>query len=237
MSNVIYDQNNVLNIVLEYLYTKNKDEIFSLSFEKLYSEIINYASVKHKKIKMPAISQMRKIIIAELKSSKNDDGDELEILYTKGDRLTSRVVYRLTERYYDVKKIEEILMYEYKTSLFCETPIICTIKLPPVEILDTLAKCYSKKNKKSISWGRINYIGQLCKKIKAKEPSLIIAVIPESNRMIYLNKKGNISKQTADFNVMCDTLCVFIKNSSEGRAFVDKINNTPPHYLNKIMKE
>jgi len=236
MSNIIYDKEKVFEIAAEYFYQKSEEEVMSLSFEKLYSEIVKYASVKHKKIKMPAVSQMRKLIIAELESDKNDYGNEQEILYTKGERFTSEVAYRLKKRYYDNENIEEVLEMEYNVSLYCETPIICTIKLPPVEILDTIAENYSYENGKSISWGRINLIQKLCKKIKNKAPSLIIAVIPEYNRMIYLNRNAKISKETAEFNVLCNNLCVFVRNSSKGHALIEKIKNSPQS-LNEIMKE
>ena len=235
MSNFIYDREEVLRIVAEYFYQKNKEEIISISFEKLYSEIIKYASVKYRRTKMPAVSQMRKFIIAELENDENDDGDKQEILYTKGERFTSEVAYRLKKHYYDNENIEDVLRIEYNVSLYCETPVICTVKLPPIEILDTVAEIYSDENNKSVSWGRINFIRKLCRKIKNKAPELILAVIPGLNRMIYLNKNAKISKNAEEFNILCDTLCIFVRNSPEGHAFIEKIKNSP-QYLNKITK-
>lgn len=236
MSNFIYDREEVLRITAEYFYQKNKGEIISLSFEKLYSEIVRYASVKYKRTKMPAVSQMRKFIIAELEKDMNDDGDEQKILYTKGERFTSEVAYRLKKRYYNDENIEEILRIEYDVFVYCETPIICTVKLPPVEMLDVVAEGYSDENNKSVSWGRINFIKNLCKKIKNKAPSIILAVISGLNRMVYLNENAKISENAEDFNILCNTLCIFVRNSPEGRAFIEKIKNSP-HYLNEITKE
>ncbi len=127
MSNIIYNKEKVLNIVAEYFYKKSEEEIVSLSFENLYSEIVEYASIKHRQTKMPAVSQMRKLIINELEKNKDDDGNKLEVLYTKGERFTSEVAYRLKKRYYDDENIEEILKVEYDLSFYCENPLICTI--------------------------------------------------------------------------------------------------------------
>lgn len=236
MSNIVYDKEKVLNIVAEYFYQKSEEEIISLSFENLYSEIVKYASVKHKRTKIPAVSQMCKLIIAELESDKDDCGNEQEILYTKGERFTSKVAYRLKKRYYDNENIYEVLSIEYDVSVYCNTPIICTIKLPPDKVLATIAESYSSEHDKSISWGRVNFIQKLCNKIKKKAPSLIIAVIPEYNRMIYLNKNGKISKETNEFNVVCNSLCVFIKDTPEGHAVVEEFKNSPQS-LNEIMGE
>lgn len=222
MPNVKYNKGKVIEVILEYIFSQN-EKCTSMPFEKLYSEIVKYVSSNHKKIKMPAFSQARKIIISELG-------------LPKGTRLTSKVVYNVIKNnYYNNEKIEDVLLNEYSLSVYCDTPIICTVKLSSVEQLDIIAKNRSKQNKKSVEWGRINLMQNLLSKIKKKNKN-ILAVIPEFNRMIYLNKDGKIDKSTKNFNPLCDTFCVFIKNNEDGRAFVEKIKKSP-HSLTEIMRE
>ena len=103
-------------------------------------------------------------------------------------------------------------------------PIVCTIKLPPVEILDILAEGYGIERNKSITWGRINMIQRICRKIKQENPELILAVIPEFNRMMYLNQNGRIDSEVRDCDIICDTLCMFVRNTKEGRKFVKELS-------------
>lgn len=215
MSNIKYDAEKVLSIIVEYFHKAEKGVFISLPFEKVYSEIVQYASEFYKEVKMPSFSQTRKLIISELREMGQ---------FNEGDRLSSAIAYKLCDFYYDDENIENVLLNEYSVSLYCNNPIICTIKLPPVEVLDMLAESISNEKKKSHTWGRINVIYHLCNKIKKKNSDLIYAVIPQFNRMVYINPKGKIYKEVSDINPICDSLCMFVKNSNEGRAFVKKIS-------------
>lgn len=215
MSNIKYNAEKILSIIVEYFHKAEKDNYLSRPFEEVYSEIVQYASKFHKGVRMPSFSQTRKLIISELKELGQ---------FNEGDRLSSTVAYKLCNFYYDDENIENVLLNEYAVSLYCDSPVICTIKLPPVEVLDMLAESISDKKKKSHTWGRINIIYHLCNRIKKKNSDLIYAVIPQFNRMVYINSKGKIYKEVSDINPICDTLCMFVKNTTEGRDFVKKIS-------------
>lgn len=49
---------------------------------------------------------------------------------------------------------------------------------------------------------------------------MILAVIPQYNKAIYLNQNGRIDKHINNINPLCDTLLFFVKDIPEGRAFV-----------------
>lgn len=214
-----YDKDAVLLVIAEYFF-KNKEnhDLLNQSLEQVYSDIIKYASesVIHQKIKFPKYSQMRKILISEL--SKNGE-------YSDNERLTTAVAYRITNiyEYYESDTIEDIICYNnYKVTHYDDSVIICTLKLPPTEVLTAFAEIISNKRKKSVSCGRINLMSHLCQKIKQKNPDVILAVIPQYNHMIYLNRNGKISKHIDDINPLCDTLCMFVKNTTEGRKFIEE---------------
>lgn len=76
---------------------------------------------------------------------------ELEL--QKGEKATSKNVYNIIKNnYYNDANIADVLLNEYDLSVYSDTPIICTIKLPPVEQLDMIARGISKKNKKITSF-------------------------------------------------------------------------------------
>lgn len=227
MPNIKYDKEKVLEITAEYFFTHDKESFIHLPFEKVYEDIKKYALKNHKRVKMPQFSQMRKILIAHL--------TEYE-LYTSGEHLTTEVAFRITDSYYNSDEIEYFLYNNnYDVTIYSQSPIICTIKLPPVEVLDMLAISISDEKNKSCTWGRINLIHHLCQKIRKKNPDLILAVIPQLNRMVYLNRNGKISNEINQLNPVCDTLCMFVKNTPEGHAFVKKMKNSP-HSLTDIAK-
>lgn len=41
--------------------------------------------------------------------------------------------------------------------------------------------------------------------------------------MIHLNSDGKIDKYINDINPLCDTLCMFVKNTPEGKNFINEI--------------
>lgn len=218
MSNNIYDKEKVLRIIAEFFFQKNINEFLSLPFENVYSEIVNFAAKKYAKVKMPRFAQARKIIIAEL-SNWN--------LFQKGERLSTQTAYRLKSCYYDDEVIEETLQNAYNISLYADDPLICIIKLPPVEVLDMLAVGIGEEKDKSHIWGQINVLKKLCSRIKKRNPDLILAVVPEFNRMVYLNENGKISPKMKDLSPICDTLCMFVKNTPEGHELVRKMEHSP----------
>ena len=217
MPNQKYDREKVLEVIAEYFSQEWREEDSHISFRELYNKIIEYTNTTHKKIKMPAFSQARKIIISALTD---------EDLFRDGERLSSKTAYQLKNCYYteDIADvITGFLSRTYETEIYKENPITCIIKLPPVKVLDMLAVGYSSQKNKPRMWGRINVIYRLCQRIKKENPELILAVIPEFSRMIYLDKNGYIHNQTNQFNTLCDTLCMFVRNTDEGRKFVRKM--------------
>lgn len=227
MANNVYDREKVLEIIVEYFFKEYRDGDLSVPFGKLYAQIVQYASVSHQNIRMPAVSQARKIIISELKEHG---------LFKDTDKLTSETVCRLTELYYDDENVEEAFQHEYQVFIYSDNPIIFTIRLPHAELLNHLAEGISTEKNKSLMWGRIKLIYDMCKKIKRKNPKLILAVIPEFNRMVYLNQNGKIRSDIHDLNPICDTLCIFVRNTADGRALIEKMKN-PPQSLNDLTEE
>ncbi|MGN0607260.1 MAG: hypothetical protein ACI4JM_12135 [Oscillospiraceae bacterium] len=147
------------------------------------------------------------------------------MLIYSNERLTTAVAYRITNiyEYYESDTIEDIICYNnYKVTHYDDSVIICTLKSQPTEVLTAFAEIISNKRKKSVSWGRIYLMSQLCQKIKQKNPDVILAVIPQYNRMIYLNRNGKIAKHIDNINPLCDKLCMFVKNTPEGRKFIEE---------------
>lgn len=68
----------------------------------------------------------------------------------------------------------------------------------------------------------MNLIRRLCRSIKKTNPELILAVVPESNRVIHLNADGKIDREMASLNPICDTLCMFVKDGEEGRKLINE---------------
>ena len=141
--------------------------------------------------------------------------------YTPGERLTVAVLYRLIYiyKYYDYGIIKDILEYNhYHVQMHDGDPIICVIPLLPEKISDIYAKNIIHGNKEAmIRW---NFIRNLCKEIKKINPSLILAVIPQVNRMSFMCKTGKINCQIHDLPPIYDSLCIFIKNTPEGQNLI-----------------
>ena len=215
-----YDKEDVLFAIAEYFFRNEKNQnLLNYSLKQVYADVIKYASESftYRNVKFPKYSQMRKFLIDELSDYNK---------YSTGERLTTAVACKITEiyKYYQSDTIEDIIhSNNYKVSLYSNSVIVCTLKLPPTEILNSLAEAISKEKQKSISWARIYLIFQVCKKIKRKNPNVILAVIPQYNRMIYLNSNGKIDKHINDINPLCDTLCMFVKDTPEGKNFINEI--------------
>lgn len=210
MSNQKYDEQAVIEVVFDYLSEKDETEISAMPVEKLYEDIKVYAGHQQ----MPHFSQFRRYMISEL---------SLE----KGERLTSAKVYEIKNSYMILSKIDEILCEKYKVSIYAGNPIICTIPLPPKEIFDEVTIGYAKENRKSHERGKINMIRSSCAKIKKKNAMLILAVIPEFNPMVFM-KNGFIHIQDKNMDLICSRLCVFIKNTPEGRKLAERLKKSYP---------
>jgi hypothetical protein len=215
--NAKYDKETVLEIIANYFSNKNKEQLFSQPFEKVYEEAKKFASVHYPSVKMPQFSQARKILITYLTEAN---------LYKEGERLTTAVAYRILEMYIDADPIEEVLYCNnYNVLLHVQQPIVCTIQLPPVEILDALANGISKSNKTSRIWGRFTLIDWLCQRIKKRDPKTILAVVPQLSRAVCIKENGKIRNDISDLNPTCDVLCMFVKDTPEGRALVQKMKD------------
>lgn len=204
----------ICEVTAEYFLTHKKEVFFSLSTQEVYEEVKKYASdaVNYATLKFPGFLQVRKIWISFL--SKNHQ-------YTPGERLTVAVLYRLIYiyKYYDYGIIKDILEYNhYHVQMHNGDPIICVIPLLPEKISDIYAKNIIHGNKEAmIRW---NFIRNLCKEIKKINPSLILAVIPQVNRMSFMCKNGKINCQIRDLPPIYDSLCIFIKNTPEGQNLI-----------------
>ena len=137
--------------------------------------------------------------------------------------ITAAVASRIIETYeIDAEKedMDVLLSNHYTLTTYGGPVITCIAKLPAVEALDTLARIESKEKQKSLTWSRINMLRKLCQKIKKRNADVILAVIPQYNKAIYLNQNGRIDKHINNINPLCDTLLFFVKDTPEGRAFV-----------------
>ncbi|MGN0612452.1 MAG: hypothetical protein ACI4JB_00990 [Porcipelethomonas sp.] len=213
-----YDKESILAVIAEYFYTHNDEELSSFSLNTIYEDIQYYASqsLTYNKVAFPKYAQMRKILIAELSNNG---------LYEKGERLTTNVasrIIKLYDYYTDEEYIEKNISENFTFEFFSDPVISCIAKLPPVEAIDILASGLSNAENKSVSWGRINIIHHLCQKIKQKSPEIILAVIPQYNRMMYLKSNGKISDHVDNINPLPDTLCLFVKDTPEGRKFIEE---------------
>lgn len=214
MSNVKCDREKVLSIAVKYIISGATEEDFLLPVEKLYERIVCFAKNNYPDEWMPKFSQARKIILAELAASG---------LYEQGERFDTSVFYRLKDLYYDDELIEEVVRYEYEVSCYADAMIVCTIKLPPTEIMDGIISGISKKKSRSEMWGKIDSIRKICDRIKKRDPDTILAVIPESNRMVYLNENGKINNKMKELDPICDTLLMFVKDTPAGRKLVESL--------------
>lgn len=214
-----YDKAKVLEIIAAYFLTQDEERVSGIAFEKVYQEVKAYAEKHYSQTIMPRFSQMRKMLIEHLLQFGE---------YTSGERLSTAVALRIKKTYINSDKIEDMIDHgDYQVTIHAGSPIICTVKLPPAELLDSLAEGLSDAKKHSLTWGRVNVINRICQRIKKENPELILAVIPEFNRMMYLNENGKIDKSVDSFNPICDSLCMFVKNTEEGRELIKKMRDFP----------
>lgn len=218
MSNQKYNKDDVLMTVAEYFTQEICEKDLYIPIEMMYDDIVQYALKTYKDVEMPKFSQARKLIISEL----TEYG-----LYSAGERFTSSVAYRLKQIYYGDNIIEEALSHEYEISCYTGDIIICTIKLPPTEIMQMLTKGISDKKGKSNIWGKINTISKICTILKKRDPDNILTVIPEFNRMVYLDNRGYINRKVKELDPICTTLCMFVKNNLKGQKLVESMRNLP----------
>ena len=218
MSNLKYDREEVLRIIAEYIIKEALETDATLPVEKLYDKIVCFAADSYSDEWMPKFSQARKIIISELTAFGK---------YNRGERFDVSVLYRLKDIYYNNELIEEVVRNEYEVSCYTDTLIICTIKLPPTEIMTGIFSGISEKKERSEMWGKIDSIRKICDRVKKHDPDNILAVIPESNRMVYLNGNGKINNKMNELDPICDTLLMFVKNTPAGRNLVDAMKAIP----------
>ena len=222
MSHILYDKEKVLEIIAEYLTTIQPDEASLLPAAAFYDDIVKYAEKKHKRTAMPKFLQARKLMIAELEEAE---------LYCSSERFTSEVIFRMQELYYDEEDLENRLRFEYDISCYSGEVIICTVPLQTLEQMKLITGGISAEKEKSELWGKINTFQRICTRIKKSDPDNILAVIPEFNSMVYLNGSGKIKSGMDELDPLCDTLCMFVKNTPEGQALVERMSQMPPHSL------
>lgn len=119
------------------------------------------------------------------------------------------------------------LMLMRSRSLFLnnthDDPVItCKVELPLKEALDALAGNMWSTKKKVTSWNRFNMISRLYGFIKRKNADVILAIIPQYNKLYYLDSDGKINRNRKITDSVYDTPLIFIKDTPEGRIFLKK---------------
>ena len=214
-----YEEDAVLEAMAVYFYEHvviRKEDLSVFTMDAIYDDIQHDASqsILYRNVAFPKYSQMRKMLIDHLSAYG---------LYQEKERMTAAVASRIIETYeIDAEKedMDVLLSSHYTLTTYGGPVITCIAKLPAVEALDTLARIESKEKQKSLTWSRINMLRKLCQKIKKRNADVILAVIPQYNKAIYLNQNGRIDKHINNINPLCDTLLFFVKDTPEGRAFV-----------------
>lgn len=209
-------------VIANYVIDNMSEKDFNVPFAWIYEEIVQYAGHKFEDVKMPKFTWARKMIISEL----TDHG-----CFHEGEELTSEVLYRLKQLYYDDDLITDVIKNEYEVTRYNGNIIVCILKLPPEKILTKFIASVGVNRKKPIHDCKIETIKQICTRIKKRDPNNILAVIPEFNSMVYLNGSGKIKSGMDELDPLCDTLCMFVKNTPEGQALVERMSQMPPHSL------
>ena len=75
--------------------------------------------------------------------------------------------------------------------------------------------------------GKNQYDSQVVCKDQKKDATLILAIIPECNPMVFM-KNGSIHIQDENMDPICNSLCVFIKNTPEGRKLAKRLRKSYP---------
>ena len=213
MSNIKYNTIEVLNIIEQYMTSHPLNDDSYISIEGLYNDIVMYANQVCHNSPMPKFAQARKIIINCLKIHGRIKNDE---------RLTTQVAYRLTDLYYCTDDIEKVLENEYDISIYSDDVIIYTFDINKVvPFLKSFSINMSELKHKTTQYGIINTVQKICNYIKSLDKD-VLAVIPEFNRMNYINSDGLINRDMDGLEPVCDNICVFIKSSPSGKKLIKK---------------
>ena len=131
----------------------------------------------------------------------------------------SRIV-QLYNHFSDADEIEIIISEQYTISIYDNPVITCKVELPLKEALDALAGNMLNTKKKITSWDRFNMISRLYRFIKRKNADVILAIIPQYNKLYYLDSDGKINRNRKIADSVYDTPLIFIKDTPEGRNFL-----------------
>lgn len=225
MPNQKYNSDEFIQFIINYfkdIPPKNKKK----PFRKLYQEEILHSGEKIG-IRLPCFSQARNILLSELKRYDLID-DNVE--------LTTEVAMLIQEAEDDLFCAIREAGTSNKIEIYSDDPIICTLKPPDTESLQSIAEGYADENEKTESWGRHNLINKLCKQIKLQNPDIILAVIPETNRLLYLTDEVVINRQMKSINPLYGSLCMFIKNTPEGQIIKNEIHEGT-HILSELIEK
>ena len=209
-----YDWDDIMALIAVFVIEEMTVQELKFPIELIYDEISHYASINYPEVSMPKFSQARKMIINKLK--ENDS-------FASGEQLTTKVLNRFKNIYYNSDDIEMVIQKEYDVYYYTDDIVIATLELPPDDIIKKLMHSISENKGKSEMWGKINTIQWICSRIKNRDPDNILAVIPETNRMIYLNEKGQINRKSVELEPICHSLCMFVKDTPEGHALIKKL--------------
>ncbi|MBQ5989205.1 MAG: hypothetical protein IJL67_06895 [Oscillospiraceae bacterium] len=217
MGKIIYKKENVLDAIAEYLFYEMSPADSKLPIQSIYDDIVKYTHTK-KEIEMPKFLQARKMIIAKLKENH---------LFSSSDKLNTQTLMRLKTLYYDDEDIDYVIHNKYDITYYSDGIITCTFKLPNDDILSSLTSAISSNKKKSDRWGKLNSIFKICKYIKDHDPDNILAVIPECSRAVYIDRKAKIIPKSIydDIPPVCNSLCMFVKNTPKGKKIIDRFKN------------
>ena len=225
MSNQKYNSDEFIQFLINY-FKEIPPEKKKKSFRKLYQEEILHSGEK-KGIRLPCFSQARNILLSELKRYALI-GDNVE--------LTTEIAMQIQEAEDDLFCVIREAGISYKIKAYSDDPIICTLNAPDTESLQSFADGYANENEKTELWGRHNLINKLCKQIKLQNPDIILAVIPETNRLLYLTDEVVINRQMKSINPLYGSLCMFIKNTPEGQEIKNEIQEGA-HMLSELIEK
>lgn len=225
MSNQKYNSDDFIQFIINY-FKNIPPEKKKKPFRKLYQEEILHSGEK-KGIRLPCFSQARNILLSELKRY-DLIGDNVE--------LTTEIAMLIQEAEDGLFCAIREAGTSCKIEINSDDPIICTLKLPDTESLQSFAEGYAEENDKPDLWGRHNLITRLCWKIKRQNPDIILAVIPETNRLLYLTDKIVINNKMKSINPLYGSLCMFLKNTPEGQKIKNEIHEGT-HILSELIEK
>lgn len=165
-----YTQDDVMLVIAEFVIMEMSEKDLSIPVELLYEDIKGFASLKHPDVQMPKFSMARKMIIAELTESA---------LFQTGERLTADVLYRLKKVYYDDAVIENVLQKEYDVSCYAGDIIVCTLELPPDDIIKKLMQGISENKGKSALWGKSTRFRKSAPSLRNVIPIIYLQLSPK----------------------------------------------------------